>query len=122
MRAGACGVVAAATLVLAGCGRTQNALAPKSHQARDIATLFWWMMGCAWIGLSVVSLLLVGAWRRRGGEGRGEEKAAERKGWFVVIGAGMVLTIVVLAALFVISDAFLIRTPQAPRAAAPPGE
>jgi cytochrome c oxidase subunit 2 len=118
MRAGACAVVAAATLVLAGCGRTQNALAPKSHQARDIATLFWWMMGGAWIGLAVVVLLLVVAWRRRGGEGRGEEKAAERKGWFVVIGAGMVLPIVVIAALFVISDVFLIRTTQAPAASA----
>jgi cytochrome c oxidase subunit 2 len=111
--------VAAATLVLSGCGRTQNALAPKSHQAQDIATLFWWMMGGAWIGLAVVVVLLVVAWRRRGGPGsRAGEKAAERRGWFVVIGAGMVLPIALIAALFVISDVFLIRTTQAPAASA----
>ena len=118
MRAGACAVVAAATLVLSGCGRTQNALAPKSHQAQDIATLFWWMMGGAWIGLAVVVVLLVLAWRRRGRKSGVGEKAAERRGWFVVIGAGMVLPIALIAALFVISDVFVIRTTQAPAASA----
>ena len=118
MRAGAYAVVVGATLVLAGCGNTQNALAPKSHQAQDIASLFWWMMGGAWIGLAVVVGLLVIAWRRRGGAEGADEKTAERRGWFVVIGAGMVLPIVVIAALFVISDVFLIRTTQAPAASA----
>ena len=118
MRAGACAVVATATLVLSGCGRTQNALAPKSHQAQDIATLFWWMMGGAWIGLAVVVVLLVVALRRRGRKSGAGEKAAERRGWFVVIGAGMVLPIALIAALFVISDVFVIRTTQAPAASA----
>ncbi|MBV8396895.1 MAG: cytochrome B, partial [Actinobacteria bacterium] len=37
--------------VLGGCGgRTQSSLAPESHAAKDIASLFWWMMGGAWIG------------------------------------------------------------------------
>jgi cytochrome c oxidase subunit II len=118
MRAGAYAVVAGATLVLAGCGNTQNALAPKSHQAQDIASLFWWMMGGAWIGLAVVVGLLVVAWRRRGGAEAADEKKAERRGWFVVIGAGMALPIAVIAALFVISDVFVIRTTQAPAASA----
>jgi cytochrome c oxidase subunit II len=109
--------MAAATLVLAGCGREQNALAPKSHQAQDIATMFWWMMGAAWVGLAVVVALLVVAWRRRGGRrDQAGEKKAERRGWFVVIGAGMALPIAVIAALFVISDVFVIRTTQAPAA------
>ena len=119
MRAGRYVLAAAVVLATAGCGRdTQNSLAPRSRQARDITTLFWWMMGGAWIGLAVVVVLLVVAWRRRGGRGRAEEKTAERKGWFVVIGAGMALPIAVIAALFVVSDVFVIRTTQAPAASA----
>jgi cytochrome c oxidase subunit II len=121
MRAGRYSLAAATVLVVGGCGNTQNSLAPKSHQARDIAALFWWMMGGAWIGLAVVVGLLVVAWRRRGRggmEGHAGEKTAERRGWFVVIGAGMALPIAVIAALFVVSDVFVIRTTQAPAAAA----
>ena len=36
-----------------GCGGEQDALAPNSHQARDIASLFWWMMGVACVGLAL---------------------------------------------------------------------
>ncbi|MGE5275263.1 MAG: cytochrome c oxidase subunit II [Verrucomicrobiota bacterium] len=120
MRAGRYAVAATAILVVAGCGETQNSLAPASHQARDIASLFWWMMGGAWIGLAVVVGLLLVAWRRRdrGGVGRPgvDEQAAERRGWFVVLGAGMALPIAILAVLFVISDVFVIRATQAPAA------
>jgi cytochrome c oxidase subunit 2 len=119
MRAGAYAVVAAATPALTGRSPTQNVLAPRSHQAQDIASLFWWMMGGAWIGLAVVVGLLLVAWRRRRGpEGPAAEKKAERRGWFVVIGAGMALPIAVISALFVISDVFVIRTTQAPAASA----
>jgi cytochrome c oxidase subunit 2 len=115
MRAGAYAAVAAVTLASTGCGDTQNALAPKSHQAQDIATLFWWMLGGAWIGLAVVVGLLLVAWRRRN---RADPKSGERTGWFVVVGAGMALPIAVISALFVISDVFVIRTTQAPAASA----
>jgi cytochrome c oxidase subunit 2 len=114
MRAGRYAVAAAALLGVAGCGETQSSLAPKSRQARDIASLFWWMLGGAWIGLAVVVVLLVVAWRRRD---RAAGTSGECAGWFVVIGAGMVLPIAVIAALFVISDVFVIRTTQAPAAA-----
>jgi cytochrome c oxidase subunit 2 len=115
MKAGRNAFAAAAVLALSGCGRTQNSLAPESHQARDIASLFWWMMGGAWIGLAVVVGLLLVAWRRRNRR-PSKPGAGERAGWFVVIGAGMALPIAVLAALFVISDVFVIRTTQAPAA------
>jgi cytochrome c oxidase subunit 2 len=108
-------------LLLAGCGGSQNALAPKSHQAADIASLFWWMMGAAWIGLAVVVALLVVAWKRRArgaAAGGHDSKAGERAGWYVVVGAGIALPIAVIAALFVISDIFVIRTTQAPAASA----
>jgi cytochrome c oxidase subunit 2 len=108
----------AVALLLAGCGRTQNALKPESHQSRDIATLFWWMMGGAWIGLAVVVGLLLLAWHRRRRRGWGSdvdgEKPGERVGWFVVVFGGIVAPIVLLTTLFVISDLFVIRTTQAP--------
>jgi cytochrome c oxidase subunit II len=108
-------------LLLAGCGgKTQNALAPESHQSRDIARLFWWMMTGAWIGLGIVVALLLLAWKRRNRRGIGSDdsgdQAGERLGWFVVVGAGIVLPIVLLATLFVVSDVFVIKTTQAPAA------
>jgi cytochrome c oxidase subunit 2 len=110
-------VLAVAPLLLAGCGdKTQNALAPESHQARDIASLFWWMMAGAWIGLAVVVGLLLLAWRRGHRRTAGDEHAGERLGWSVVIGAGIVVPILLLVTLFVVSDLFVIKTTQAPAA------
>jgi cytochrome c oxidase subunit II len=115
-------VLVPAALLLAGCGRKQNALAPESHQSRDIASLFWWMMGGAWIGLAVVVGLLLLSWKRRNRRGVGADtegpKPGERAGWYVVVGAGIVLPIVLLSTLFAISDLFVIRTTQAPAASA----
>ena len=116
-------MLAAVPLLATGCGdKTQNALAPESHQARDIASLFWWMMAGAWIGLAVVVALLLLAWKRRNRRGVGSdtegEKPGERLGWFVVVGAGIVVPIVLLATLFVVSDLFVIKTTQAPAATA----
>jgi cytochrome c oxidase subunit 2 len=109
-----------AGLLLAGCRETQNTLAPKSHQSRDIASLFWWMMGGAWIGLGVVVALLLLAWKRSNRRGVGGDtegpKPGERVGWYVVVGAGIVAPIVLLATVFVISDLFVIKTTQAPAA------
>jgi cytochrome c oxidase subunit 2 len=115
---GVLGALALLALVAGGCGRTQNALAPESHQARDIASLFWWMMGGAWIGLGLVVWLLVLSWKRRQRRGFGSdtagEKPGERASWAVVVGSGIVLPIAILAALFVIADIFVIQTTQAP--------
>jgi cytochrome c oxidase subunit II len=96
--------------LLAGCDRTQNALAPESHQSRDIANLFWWMTGGAFIGLAFVVALLLLAWRRS------SRKPSERTSWYVVVGLGIVLPIVLIAVIFVVSDLFVIRTTEAPAA------
>jgi len=107
-------------LLLTGCGPEQDTLAPKSHQATDIANLFWWMMGGAWIGMALVVFLLFWSWKRRNRRGFGSdtegEKAGERAGWYVVVGLGIALPIVVIATLFVVADIFVIKTTQAPAA------
>jgi cytochrome c oxidase subunit 2 len=118
-RARALLALAACAIPLAGCGNSQqNALDAQSHQARDIASLFWWMMGGAWIGLGLVVALLFWSWkrrRRRGfGSDTGGDKPGEKAGVGVVVGMGIVMPIVVLATLFVIADIFVIRTTQAP--------
>jgi cytochrome c oxidase subunit 2 len=117
----AASAVPALALLLAGCGGNHSSIAPKSHQARDITSLWWWMLGGACIGFTVVAGLLVLAWLRRTHRGAGADTEGmhpgERFSTRVVIGLGVGLPIVVLVALFVISDVFVIRTTQAPAAA-----
>jgi cytochrome c oxidase subunit 2 len=112
----------AVVLPLSGCGEKQNSLAPKSHQARDIASLFWWMMGGAWLGLALVVALLLWSWKRRNRRGLGNDtegsKPGEQQGWYVVLGLGIAMPVIVIAALFVVSDLFVIKTTQAPAATA----
>jgi cytochrome c oxidase subunit 2 len=112
----------ALALVVTGCGAgTQNALAPKSHQSQDIASLFWWMTGASFVGVALVVGLLLLAWKRRNRtvvvDG---EKPGERLAWFVVIGAGIALPVAVIGTLFVISDIFVIGTTEAPAAGSTP--
>jgi cytochrome c oxidase subunit II len=116
-RAAALALACSSTVLLSGCGKTQNTLAPASHQSADIASLFWWMMGGAWIGLALVVGLLVWSWRRgrrRAAAVPSSDERSERQSWYVVVGAGIALPIVVVATLFVISDIFVIRTTEAP--------
>jgi cytochrome c oxidase subunit II len=105
---------------LAGCGGQQSALDPQSHAASDISTLFWWMTGVAAFGLALITGLLVLAYIRRHRRGIGSdtqgEKPGERLAWRVVVGGGIVMPIVLLAALFVIADIFVIQTTQSPAA------
>jgi cytochrome c oxidase subunit 2 len=111
-----------AVALLSGCDKAQNALAPESHQARDIASVFWWTMGAAWIGLALVVGLLLLAWKRRDRRGIGSDtegsKPGEKVAWRIVIGLGVALPIALIALLFVISDLFVIRTTEAPAAGA----
>jgi cytochrome c oxidase subunit 2 len=104
----------ALALVLAGCGGGQNTLEPHSHPARRIATLWWVMMGAAWFGFGVVVLLLALGWFRRHREnlpfGHGERTATA-----LVIALGIGVPAVVLSALFVWADIFVMRSTAAPR-------
>ncbi len=120
-RAAAGIVLAVTTVALAGCGSRQNTLAPQSHPARDIASLFWWMMGGAWIGLALVVVLLLWSWRRKrrgwGSDTTGP-KPGEKRSVIVVVALGIATPIVVLVALFIVSDIFVIKTTEAPAATA----
>src|SRR5438105_2025139 len=102
------GSVRPATL-LAG----QNVLHPHSPAEHSITVLWWVMLGGAWIGLTLVAVLLVLGWVRRNRDALpfgGGERAATRR----VVGLGIATPIVVLTGLFLWSDLFVIRSTAAP--------
>jgi cytochrome c oxidase subunit II len=106
--------------VLAGCGGFQNTLNPHSHAASDITNLFWVMMAVAFGGLALVTGLLVFAWVRRGRRGIAGDTAdphpGEKPAWFVVVGMGVVFPLMVIVALFIVSDWAIVKVTQAPAA------
>lgn len=88
----------ALVLAVAGCGgNRQSTLAPASHASRDIATLWWAMLGVAGVVAAVVLALLLVAVVRRHGERRG---GGDRRATMLVLLGGMVAPILVLAGLF----------------------
>jgi cytochrome c oxidase subunit 2 len=111
-------VLLAVGAVLTGCNEQQDSLAPRSHAASDVASLFWWMMGVSWVGIGLVVCLMLYAWRRAHRKPGHEVKEGEKLGFRIVIGAGIVFPITLMAALFVISDIFVIKTTEAPARAA----
>ena len=100
-------------LGLAGCGGNQNTLSPASPQAHKISVLFWIMMAVAWAGFALVVGLLTLGWvhRKRGGLPFGK---TEKTGTALVIGLGVAMPIVLLTALFVYADLFVIKSTAAP--------
>jgi cytochrome c oxidase subunit 2 len=109
-----------APTVLAGCGGSQNTLNPHSHQATDIANLFWVMMAVSFGGLALITGLLVLAWLRRGRRGLGPDAddphPGEKPSWFVVVGMGVVFPLMVIVALFVVANWAIVNVTQAPAA------
>jgi len=91
----------------------QSVLTPHSGPAHSIATLWWVMFGVACVGFTIVAVLLLLGWIRRNRAALpfgGTERAATR----LVIGLGIATPLVLLTALFVWSDVFVIRTTAAP--------
>lgn len=107
-------------LALAGCGGPQDTLDPHSHQAADIANLFWVMMAVSFGGLALITGLLVFAWLRRGRRGFGADPddphPGERPSWFVVVGMGVVFPLMIVAALFIVGNWAIMNVTQAPAA------
>jgi cytochrome c oxidase subunit II len=99
------------SLLLAGCGSKQNALAAHSKAAKTIASLWWNMLAGSVAGLALVAAILLASWlRRRRAVGN------DRGALAAVIGLGIVIPICVLCALFVIGNVFVIRDVVLPNA------
>src|SRR5947207_8564680 len=91
----------------------QNVLQPHSPAEHSITVLGWVMFVGAMIGLLLVAVLLVLGWARRRTASLpfgGDERAATR----LVIGLGIAMPILILTALFLWSDIFVIRSTAAP--------
>jgi cytochrome c oxidase subunit II len=91
----------------------QNVLDPHSPAEHRITTLGWIMFVGSAIGLAVVATLLLLGWirRRRAALPYGGD---ERTATGLVIGLGIGVPIVVLSALFVYSNIFVVRSTAAP--------
>lgn len=105
----------AAVFLLAGCGSKTNTLHPEGPGAKDIASLWWWLLGGCTFGMAFVTALLVAAWVKRRTMGPGREPG-ERAGWIVVLTLGVGVMVTGLVVLFVVSDVFVIRGTEAPAA------
>jgi cytochrome c oxidase subunit II len=91
----------------------QSVLTPHSGPEHSITTLWWVMFGVSCVGLALIGTLLLLGWIRRNRAALpfgGTERAATR----LVIGLGIGVPLVLLTALFVWSDVFVIRTTAAP--------
>jgi cytochrome c oxidase subunit II len=94
-------------------GSGQSPLTPHSGPEHSITVLWWVMFGGACVGLTVITALLLLGWIRRNRDALpfgGNERSATR----LVVALGIATPIVVLTALFVWSDVFVIRTTAAP--------
>jgi cytochrome c oxidase subunit II len=93
----------------------QSSVHPASHAAQEISHLWWVMMIASWVGFAIVVLLLtLGWWRRNRPDlpfGGGDRAATA---WIVGLGVGV--PIVILSALFVWADVFVINSTAAPKA------
>jgi cytochrome c oxidase subunit 2 len=94
-------------------GSGQSPLTPHSGPEHSITVLWWVMFGGACVGMAVITALLLLGWIRRNRAALpfgGSERGATR----LVVGLGIATPIVLLSALFVWSDVFVIRTTAAP--------
>jgi cytochrome c oxidase subunit II len=107
-------LLSAVALAAAGCGGDQNAVAPASHQEHEIAKLFWVLVGGSTAGFLVVVLLLWLGYARRARPALPGD-VGERGATRLLVGLGIVLPIVLLVALFVWSDLFVVPSTAAPK-------
>jgi cytochrome c oxidase subunit 2 len=96
-------------------GGNQNVLDPASGPAHAIVRLWWVMLGGAAVGFGSIVLLLVLGWTRRNRPGLPGGSTSERTETGLVVLLGVVVPLVVLLALFVYADVFVMRSTAAPR-------
>jgi cytochrome c oxidase subunit II len=105
--------IAAGTVLLAGCGESQNVLAPESPQQEKISELFWVTFAGSAVGLGVVAFFLLLGWFRRNRSGL-PGGGGERAGNAIVIALGVAVPIVVLSGLFWYADLHTLKATAAP--------
>ncbi len=110
-----CLLPAALGLGLAGCGK-QSILSTASKQAHDIALLWWWMLGVAAVVFFGAVGLLAAGWVGRGKPGLPIVGEREDLTQGMVLLFGIAVPVVVLVALFGVSDVYLVgqTAPPAP--------
>jgi cytochrome c oxidase subunit II len=107
--------IAAGTALLAGCGGSQDVLAPSSPQQDKISELFWITFAGSLVGLGVVAFFLLLGWFRRNRAGL-PGGGGERAGNALVIALGVAVPILVLSGLFWYSNLRTIDATAAPEA------
>src|SRR3954471_2750839 len=113
-------LTAAAVAAVAGCGGSQSALSPESRPARDIATLWWWMLLIACVVFAGALGLLGLAWLRRRRPGLPLVSGGGRRQFWLVIVFGVFIPVSVNVALFVVANLVVIRDTEAPAEASTP--
>ncbi len=109
-------LAAGCALAAAGCGR-QSTLEPRSEPARDIATLWWWMLAVAGVVFLGAVFMLVLAWVRREHEGLPLVGDSRNRTTGLVVAFGIVIPIVILVTVFVVGNFVVLPNTDAPKAA-----
>jgi cytochrome c oxidase subunit 2 len=103
--------------VLGGCGGSQSALAPRSREASEIATLWWWMLVVASVVFAGAVGLIGIAWLRRRRAGMPVVDGGPRLNLRLVVLFGIVIPACVNVAVFVVANFVVLRDTAAPAAA-----
>jgi cytochrome c oxidase subunit II len=108
-------LIPVAAIAISGCGK-QSTLDTHSPPSHDIRTLFWWMLGVASIFFFGAVAMLILAWFRRSEPGLPWVKRKEGGGLEtrLVVIFGMAIPVVVLVALFFVSDVYVIGKTDPP--------
>ena len=101
-------------LALAGCGGDQDSLHAASSAQSSIVELFWVMVAGGCVGFGVVVSLLFLGWWRRDRPGLRDGSQSDRGATMLVVGLGIGFPVVVLSALFVRADIFVMHATAAP--------
>jgi cytochrome c oxidase subunit 2 len=114
------GLLAACAVLAAGCGGQQSTLDPHSRPAREIATLWWWMLVIACVVFAGALGMLGLAWVRRRRPGMPLLKGGGTRDMGLVIAFGIVIPIVVNIGVFIVANFFVMRQTEAPAASTTP--
>ena len=107
------GLLAVCLLLLAGCGR-QSIVSPRSPQTHSIQVLWWWMLGVGGMVFFGALGMLALAWIRRKEPGLPYFGTREVVPQTLVVVFGIAIPVVVLIALFGVSDIYLVKQTAPP--------